>query len=359
MFNSFEAKCIPGIHLLLSIFDNSHAKDRNPHVLDLSYQSGLYMDISPLIFPDPSNNAVNTVEIDSIGKNSNNCECENIILTSIQESNIISDYYDLVVVRQLLENKTFEDTLNTAFSAANEDGIVTMNLLDNYQIEDAIQIVRKFKFYPCSIINLFADYQTTLDNYEFVGKNKYSENKAVYDILGYTSLTFIKKKSDIYTCIYDCEKIKYDTTDYYYIAQIHVYIKISYSIYNQEKAVEIDRFVNSGRLIKYTQLNKYIDDIKSAYGYMQKIYFSDFFEVDLPRHSSLDELDTSKFFYLSPSILVHRQFGNEINNKETSSLSELQLRKAICEQISEGYNIVDKNLNTLFDEKVKILHNNG
>lgn len=357
----FENDCIEGVHLISSLLIHS-PKKRNPRVLDVANEAGCYSWIDPSIlsiseYPQSSFNAIEINYISEYRESSRQGDAE---ISLIQENEIKSNYYDLIIIRDKL-NKTFEDALNMAFSAVNNDGIVTFNLIDHHQIEKAIKIAQNNNFYPCSVINLFCDYNTTIENYEFVGKDENSRNKYVYDILGYTSITFTKNKGDIFSCIYDCDSVKSPSsvsdTDYYYNAALEISSKIHYSIYGHNKATEIDEFGNTGEYIKFNELGKFIKEIKSAYGEYQKIYFNDYFEVDLPKHKILSELDRDQYYYLSPSILVHRQLDNVINNFEASKMPELEIRKIIGAQISEGYIILDSDLNILPDMNKELYYN--
>lgn len=341
----FEKDCLTGIQFV-SYFDTYNEKLRHARILDISYEPAWYR----LENYD--------VQINYIFSQEDNLEDDEA--TPIHEKDIISNSYDLVIVRTILENKTLDETLQLAFLSSKEDGIVTFNMIDHFQIKDAIKIAERYGYYPCSIINLFSDYNNILTNYEFVGKDESSSNKAIYDLLGFTSLTFTKEKKDVYVCIYDCENIKIpdvvSNEDYYYNAQLYISNKIWCSLSNSEKAIEKDEFGNGGKYIEFYEVDKFIKEIKLSYSGYQKILFSDHFEVDLPRHTSLDELDNSSYYYLSPSILVHRQFDNDLNNLEIIKLSELELRKIIWTQLSEEYILVDKDLNILIEEKQRIYY---
>ena len=283
------------------------------------------------------------INVTCFDKNAADIEQELVQFNTISYNNIKNNYFDIVLLRKLTKyDNSVIDVINTTARCIKEDGILYFNLILTENIETIFKTALKNGLYPISIASIQINENVRP---EFDGREDEEAFKEIIDIHGYIQICFRKRKcSNFYfTELSDKRFHEMNEQSVHYLRLAGVW-KIDQAMSNEAyiDMEEMKNWIVSSRIVDVSDVYKCISKIKNSPKYSDtiKIYFSDYFEVDLPKHKSLSELNTNMYYYLSPSLVVHCMIDNIINDGD-EQIPELILRKINFNYLGNVYKLID------------------
>lgn len=270
--------------------------------------------------------------------------------SAITQNLLCSNQYNLIILREIGKYDSIFDVIKRSAACIKDNGLIYFNLVITEYLEAIIDTAIKNGLYPISITDIRI---TEYCRPEFNGYYDEDEFKRIYDFHGYIQMCFIKRQLSqfLFTKVTDKNIDLIDEKESIYPFKNAGIFKIDQSLahseYN-EACTDEDKLIEFSEYIELENRDKFIRSLIGAPKFPEtiKVAFSDYFIADMPHHTELSELDTDKYYYLSPNLIMHTMVDNIINDKCDKN-SEYILNHISFNHLGNHYTIIDTDKNII------------
>lgn len=296
------------------------------------------------------------VNIDSFCNEPAYDDTECLKFNNISLRDVKDNSYDLVVLRHMTERDNgIDDVIKRAAKALKDGGVLYANLIITKELDEIFKATEKHGLCLVAATKIIMERGLL----EYGNETEVEAFKSLYDIQGYIQLAFRKGKYDkfVYTEASDANSFKEDDPSAIEFLAM-AFFNIEYALEGRSHILssEDDKWIRSSKEVDITETKNYIPRMKedSFFGLSDeplipnsvKIRFSDYFEVDTPQHKKFSQLETDKYYYLSPSLAVHSMIDNIIN-ADQSCIPDDVLRHINLNNLGNVYTLIDNDGNVL------------